>query len=181
MAHLSPRQTADPAVEGLSAASPDPALADKLMLFGQFVGDWDIVEARYPQPDGSSVTRTGEIHFGWILEGRAVQDVWMGTDPETGKVRPAGSTVRFYDPAIDAWHSIWIAPRFGVVQSFVGRKVKDEIVLESKNAKGHLENWIFSEIARDAFRWRAEESRDEGKTWALTEEMRVARRPQRSP
>jgi hypothetical protein len=34
-------------IEGLGADGPDPNMREKLMLFGQFVGDWDIVEARY--------------------------------------------------------------------------------------------------------------------------------------
>ena len=31
-------------IEGLAAEGPFPECADKLSLFGQFVGDWDIVE-----------------------------------------------------------------------------------------------------------------------------------------
>ena len=34
-------------IKGLGADGPDPNMRQKLMLFGQFVGDWDIVEARY--------------------------------------------------------------------------------------------------------------------------------------
>ncbi len=62
-------------IEGLGADGPGPEMREKLMLFGQFVGDWDIVEARYPQPDGTEIKRRGEIHSGWILDGRAIQDV----------------------------------------------------------------------------------------------------------
>jgi hypothetical protein len=32
-------------IEGLAALAPDPEMRGKLMLFGQFVGDWDILEA----------------------------------------------------------------------------------------------------------------------------------------
>jgi hypothetical protein len=53
--------------EGLGTYEPYPNLKEKLALFGQFVGDWDIVDARYPQPDGTEVKRKGEVHFGWIL------------------------------------------------------------------------------------------------------------------
>jgi hypothetical protein len=52
------------AIKGLGADGPDAKLKDKLMLFGQFIGDWDIVEARYPQPDGTEIKKSGEIHFG---------------------------------------------------------------------------------------------------------------------
>src|SRR5437867_12361 len=92
-------------IKGLGADEPFPGLKEKLMLFGQFVGDWE-TDARYPQPDGTDIKAKGEIHFGWILEGRAVQDVWMGRDQRTGRAVPAGTTLRYYDPKIDAWHSI---------------------------------------------------------------------------
>lgn len=162
-------------IKGLGADGPDPKMREKLMLFGQFVGDWDIVEARYPQSDGTEIMRKGEIHFGWILDGRAVQDVWMTYQENAPQVVPAGTTIRFYDPKIDAWHSIWIAPKDGVVQTFVARKVDDEIVLEGKTKEGYPEHWIFSDITPNSFRWRSVESHDNGKTWQLTEEMQVRR------
>ena len=61
------------------ADGPNADLREKLMLFGQFVGDWEIVEARYWQVDGTEVKMKGEVHFGWILGGTAIQDVWMGS------------------------------------------------------------------------------------------------------
>jgi hypothetical protein len=86
-----------------------------------------------------------------------------------------GTTVRFYDPKIDAWRSTWLSPLKGLVQLFIGHKVNDEIVLELQN--GDIpEKWIFSEITPASFRWRAEETHDGGKTWLLTEEMHIRRR-----
>jgi hypothetical protein len=87
---------------------------------------------------------------------------------------PDGTAIRFYDPKLDAWRVTWIAPDQGVVRTFIARKVKDEIVLEGKTKEGgYLENWIFSQITPTSFRWRSEESRDNGKTWRLTEEMKI--------
>ena len=162
-------------IKGLVADGPDPKLKEKLMLFGQFVGDWDILEARYPQPDGTEIKRRGEIHFRWVLDGKAVQDVWMTHEENPPHVVPVGTTIRFYDPKIDAWQSIWIAPMHGLVQTFLARKVGDEIVLEGKSKDGYPERWIFSEIRPDSFRWKSVESHDNEKTWQLTEEMRVQR------
>ncbi len=161
-------------IHGLDANSPDPKLKDKLMLFGQFVGDWDIVEARYKEKDGTWVKEKGEVHFGWILGGTAVQDVWIGSD-RSDNVTIYGTTIRFYDPKIDAWRSTWISPVKGLVRTFIARKVKDEIVLETKTAEGLPERWVFSEITPSSFRWRSEEMQDGGKTWILTEEMHIKR------
>jgi hypothetical protein len=169
-------------IEGLQSEGPNPDLEEKLMLFGQFVGDWDILEDRFYQSDGTwsseqNLTR-GELHWGWILDGRAVQDVWMSIDEKTHKAIPEGTTIRFYDEKIDAWHSVWISPTQGVVKTFVARQVGDEIVLEGRAAQGYPVKWIFSEITPDSFKWRSEETHDNGKTWTLKEEMQIRRRRQ---
>jgi hypothetical protein len=163
-------------IKGLLAEGAHQEMKDKLMLFGQFVGDWDILEDRNLQPDGTWTTTRGELHWGWILDGRAVQDVWMWVDEKTGKPIPVGTTVRFYDKKIDAWHSIWLSPEHGAIKTFIARQVGDEIVLEGKTAEGYPVKWIFSEITPNSFRWRAEEKRDKERTWALVEEMRIRRR-----
>lgn len=164
-------------IEGLPAYGPDPKFKEKLDLFGQFVGDWDILECKYLQDDGTWSSDRGELHWRWILEGKAVQDVWSIIDKETRKVIPGGTTIRFYDPKIDSWRSTWISPDQGVVKAFIGRKVGEEIVLDLVNhEEGSLQRWIFSEITPTTFRWRGEESRDSGKTWTMYEKMRIKRK-----
>jgi hypothetical protein len=158
--------------KGLIANNPDPDLKEKLMLFGQFIGDWNIVEARYIQADGTWVKMKGEVHFGWILGGTAIQDVWIGCK-EGSKMIMFGTTIRFYDPKINAWRSTWLSPLKGLVQTFIGQKVNDQIVLEHKNEEGYPEKWIFSQITKESFRWHSEETHDNGKTWLLTEEMQI--------
>jgi hypothetical protein len=165
-------------IKGLGADGPDPNLKEKLMLFGQVIGDWDIVEARYVQADGTWVKMTGEVHFGWILGGTAIQDVWMGCREGAERVILFGTTIRFFDPKIDAWRSTWISPFKGLVQTFIAKKVNDEIVLELQTTDGYPEKWIFSEITTISFRWHSEETHDKGKTWLLTEEMQIRRSTQ---
>ncbi len=137
-------------IEGLAAEGPDPKFADKLMLFGQFIGDWDIVKARYVQADGTWVQMRGQVHFGWILNGSAIQDVWMGCPEGQDKMVLFGTTIRFYDSKIDAWRSTWLSPLKGLVQMFIGRKVKDEIVLELQNSD-IPEKWIFLKLRQCLF------------------------------
>ncbi len=159
-------------IKGLGANGPDPDLAEKLTLFGQFIGDWDIIEAHYKQADGSEVKMKGEVHFGWILGGAAIQDVWMGHQENSQKIVLYGTTIRFYDPKIHAWRSTWLSPLKGLVQTFIARRVNNEIIL-SKTSGGYPERWIFSQITTNSFRWHSEETHDNGKTWLLTEEMQI--------
>ena len=176
MAKRSPARTGEVwRTEGLPALGPDPERAGKLHLFGQFVGDWDILECLYLEDDGTWSTSRGEVHWRWILEGRAVQDVWTSIDEESGRSIPIGTTLRFYAPRIDAWHSVWLSPVQGLVKSFIGRPVGSEIVLDGKNERGNPIRWIFSEIRPNSFRWRGEELRNPSKDWVLYEEMRIRR------
>ena len=105
----------------------------------------------------------------WIAPSRA--EIERGEPPGEW-----GTTLRFYDPAIDAWRSTWIGPRKHVVMPFVARQVGDEIVLEGSFKEGSLTRWIFSDITPTTFQWRAVESGDGGESWALVQEMDAVKR-----
>ena len=165
------------------AEGPDPAFGHQLHLFGQFVGRWDVIVTNY-RPDGSSEKLPAEWHFAWALGGRAIQDVWIAPSRGArlgsefaGRDGEWGATIRFYDPAIEAWRSTWIGPRHCVVMPFRAGSVGDEIVLEGSFEEGVQTRWIFSEITPDSFSWRAVESKDEGASWTLLQEMDARRQP----
>lgn len=164
-------------IEGLAAAAPEPSLRGPRMLFGQFVGDWEITEFRFLEDDGSWSRGRGKVHGDRILDGRALQDVWTSIDEATGRSVPIGTTIRFYDAERALRQSVWISPSQGVVRPFVGRPVGSEIVLEGKNAEDRPIRWIFYEITPTAFRWRGEELRAPPDGWVLYEEMWVRRPP----
>jgi hypothetical protein len=167
----------DSMIAALQASGPHPDLASDLMLFGQFVGAWD-VEVTNIAPDGTRTVLQGEWHFGWVLEGRAVMDVWITPRRslrDSAAPYEYGATVRFFDPALQAWRSTWIGPMRHLVRPFIARQVGDEIVLEGSFAPGNLTRWIFSQITATSFSWRNMESSDEGATWTVVQVM-VARR-----
>jgi hypothetical protein len=171
------------APEGLAAGGPHPDFADKLMLFGQFVGDWDVDFVVYG-PDGSKQKERAEWHFGWVLDGRAIQDVFIiPRRSEREKSNWArydyGTCLRFYDPSIDCWRVVWVSPINGEILTFTARQVDEEIVLKGKDVDGTPMRWIFSNITQDSFHWRRVLSTDGGLNWQLHKEM-VARRMGRS-
>ena len=162
--------------EALHAASAYEPLSAQLHLFGQFVGAWDL-EWHGLDTAGVPIVVRGELHFGWILGGRAVQDVWQVPVDEKDAARMRafhGTTIRFYDPELGAWRSTWMDPLNGRVRRFVGRAVGDAIVLEGLDADP-LERWSFRDITPDTFLWRGERSTDGGRTWTIEDEM-IARR-----
>jgi hypothetical protein len=159
----------------LVADGPAPAHAHRPNLYGQFVGDWEAEIFTYP-PDGSRYQGRGEIHFDWILEGRAIQDVWM-TPPRSDRRADApvlplagnwyGTTVRAYDLTLDAWRIFWIDPATNSYRQQIGRPRGADIVQEGTTDTGALSRWSFTEITRQSFHWKAEASLDQGVSWRL--------------
>jgi len=150
--------------EALLADRPAPDRADKMMLYGQFIGAWEM-DAVLHRDDGSAATGRGTIHFGWVLEGRAVQDVW--TLPGVFH----GTTVRVYDPERDAWHILWIDPLKQVYRRMIGRAHGADIVQHGEDEAGAPVRWSFTRITRDSFHWLAERSSDDGASWTLLVEF----------
>ena len=164
-------------IEALHAAGPHPDLVDDLTLFGQFVGAWDVAVTNIAS-DGNIKELKGEWHFGWVLEGRAILDVWIAPRRSLrgqADLYEYGATLRFFDPTIQAWRSTWIGPVRHLVLPFIARQSKDEIILEGSFTPGCRTCWVFSHITPTSFHWRNLESNDDGTTWRSVQEM-VAQR-----
>ncbi|MFH0302457.1 hypothetical protein AAFX91_35860 [Bradyrhizobium sp. 31Argb] len=106
----------NPFLEALGADGAAADRAGKMDLYGRFVGSWDL-DVTHIAEDGTRRERKGEWHFGWALEGRAIQDVWIV--PPRGELREAdatanansyGTTLRVYDGELDAWLIQWTDP-----------------------------------------------------------------------
>ena len=166
-------------LDALHAERPNEALASKLRLYGQFVGSWQL-EIEYHALTGATCRAEGEWHFDWVLDGKAIQDVWIFPARRLrGGEKPAepwymyGSTFRWYDPAIDAWHITWFDPTRPVELRQIGRAVGADIVQIGEEQNGLLRRWRFVDITEESFRWLGEASSDKGSTWALEMEMQA--------
>src|SRR4051812_13885279 len=99
--------THDPLLKKLHADGPSPDHAAQMMLYGRFVGSWDGT-LKYADASGARRETSAEVHFGWVLEGRVIQDVWIAPSHAGRQAfeRPLmhGSTFRVYDPQNDLWH-----------------------------------------------------------------------------
>jgi hypothetical protein len=144
----------------LHNAGPAPDRADKLTLYGWLIGDW-AMDAVVHRDDGTEHHGSGEIHSGWVLEGRAIQDVW---------ILPSvfyGTTLRVYDPGLNAWHVLWSDPLRQFYTRQIGRAQGKDIVQDGKNDKGETVRWSFTEITPNSFCWTGERLGDDRQTWAL--------------
>lgn len=168
------------------AAATEGAARD---LYSALIGSWD-AEVVDRLPDGAERRQSAEMHFTWVLEGRAIQDLWIAParpDRQPSRHSPGagnryGTTLRVYDPAIDAWRITWWNPVTGVETRLVGRRSGSQIVQTGSDAEGRLIRWVFATVTPDTFHWRGERSEDGGRTWICDTEFFARRRaPSVSP
>jgi hypothetical protein len=162
----------------LPAKGPHPSLGRHADLFGQFVGTWD-ADYMFIAEDGSVRRSRGEVLFGWILDGYALQDIFLSyPKPGSTDERKMVTGVRFVDPKTDKWTLMFSAPSFAAAVRMEGGAEGNRIVLRGRDDKGDFLRWSFNDIQPDSFVWRGETSHDGGTTWHLDEEHHMTRRRQ---
>ena len=173
-------------LQALGADGPAADCGGNMDLYGWLIGSWDLDVTRY-LPDGSTRRRPGEWHFGWILEGRAIQDVWIvpprgaqRTGDAAANAHVYGTTLRIYDPRIDAWQIQWIDPVTQSYLSMVGRRQGEDIVQIGTDPEGQAIRWSFSDITASSFHWRGEVTADSGRAWRTVVEFGARRSQGRS-
>jgi hypothetical protein len=164
----------------LVAHGRSPEIAEVDDLYGWLIGSWDLECYDY-FPDGSKRRTQGEVHFAWVLEGRAMQDIWImprrsQRPPKSDTPRNTyGTTLRVWDPALKAWRITWINPASNYRDELIGRRRGKDIVQVGTHADGTPIRWIFSEITPNSFRWTGEALASDGKTWKMEAEFHATR------
>lgn len=157
----------------------DVSPADR--LFEPFIGSWDLDITWY---DHGAVTRRakGEWHFAWVLEGRAIQDVWVVPPREqrhgTDELYEYGTSIRFPDPSCGGWLSTWLGPMQRVVRVFLARPADGDVVLETRLEDGRRTQWRFSDITPTSFSWS--NATEQNGEWIVTQRFTARRVPDTS-
>ena len=154
--------------KALHTGGPAADRAGKMGLYGWLIGDWEM-DAVVHADDGTAHKGRGEIHFGWVLDGRAIQDVW---------ILPGfffGTTLRIYDPGLDAWHILWSDPLHAILHAPGRPGPRQGHRAGGQADDGAAIRWSFTEIEPDAFRWLGERSRDGSASWQLQADFRARR------
>lgn len=141
-------------------------------IFDNFVGTWD-TDDTFIQEDGSRQKSTGQLIAGWVLDGRVIQDLWIGIPPGESQ-RWMGTTLRFYDSERKTWRVTWVSPLARAALLLEGGGDAKSIVLFGEDKTSTL-RWSFSNITDKDFVWRGEFPRDDGATWRLREEHQMRR------
>jgi hypothetical protein len=166
----------------LRANGPHPSLGRHADTFGRLIGDW-IGDYREMPPGQEPFGGRLEFHIGWVLGGRAVQDVFIFSQPgasAAGRVSPTtaatfGSTIRFCDPKTGVWHVRWNDPTNNQFEQLEATRVGDDIIQTGTSSTGKITKWNFTEITPQSFTWRAHQLAADGKSWNQLEEYHLRR------
>ena len=171
----------DSFLEAILSTGRSPEIPETADAYGWLIGGWNLDVCHYAAVDVTALRIKGEAHFGWVLEGRAVQDVWImprrsERAVDTGKTNNMyGTTLRVWDASIQAWHITWINPVSGHREEQIGRWRGKDVVQEGVRPDGTQTRWRFTEITRDLFHWIGEARKPEGGDWKLEGEFRARR------
>ena len=167
----------------LFSPGPSPELGEAAKAFDWVIGGWRAEVFDYGE-DGAVRKGAGEWWFGWALEGRAIQDIWIAPPrgEREGGEREAGdlpvrdrysTTLRWLDAQEGRWNILWLNPVTGVLNRLSGRLTDGRIVLEGEEY-GRPARWSFNDITPDSFVWRGESQQENG-SWRLDAEFRLRR------
>jgi hypothetical protein len=166
-----------PLSDALSATGPHKSLGAHAETYGRVIGHWT-GELRNHMVEGTPTTSI-EVHFGWALDGRAVQDVWITPARADRKnaapgMRWFGTTLRVFDPKSQSWRVIWWDPESQIRIELEGRRQGDDIV-QLGTRDGRPIRWTFSEMTADSFVWSGHILDVDGATWRLEVEIHLRR------
>jgi hypothetical protein len=175
-------QSHDSLLRVLEATGRSNELTDGEDIYGWLVGSWEATVYDYAA-DGAARESSGEWHFGWVLEGRAIQDVFIvpSRSQRSGQTLSKrndryGTSLRIYDREISAWRVTWLNPVTGAHDELTGWRKGKDIVQEGRDKEGRPMRWVFTDISHGEFRWYGERSHDGGKTWRLEVEFFAKKR-----
>lgn len=167
----------------LAAPGRAGEIPESLDVYGWLCGSWDLKVLRYRGVDVSTTGLAGEVHAARVLEGRAVQDVWIMPPRSSRQIPPSdptmdmyGTTLRSWDAASQAWRIAWTNPVRGHYEIQTGNWNGRDILQLGERPDGTKTRWTFTEITGDSFRWRGEALYPNRTEWGLEGEFLATRR-----
>jgi hypothetical protein len=164
-------------LDALVSSRRAPELVDADDIFGFLIGSWDI-EAVLHDPDGRTQRSKGEIHASWVLEGRAIQDLFIfprRADRASGIPAQGdryATTIRTYDRTLKAWRVNFINPAADETSAqLIARRRGQDIEMEGKLSGGTRIRWRYESVTPTSFQYSAEKQGSDGKSWQLYLEL----------
>jgi hypothetical protein len=165
--------------DALVARGPNSIVAQNADGFAKLIGSWS-VEAFDADGDGAKRVNEGEWHFGWVLEGRAIQDVLI-TPLRAHRVRDMptkgnryATSLRIFDADAGIWRVFSIDPVGNLYLVMEVRHEGSRIVAEGTDLSGAAYRIVTSDMTQNSFAVR--EERSDGDEWTPVKELRAHRK-----
>jgi hypothetical protein len=160
-------------LDALASSQRSPELADVDDVFGFLIGSWDI-DAVLHDGAGRTQRARGEVHASWVLEGRAIQDLFIfprPADRASGVRGPAdryATTIRTYDRKRSAWRVVFINPAAAETNAeLLARREGDAVAMEGNLADGTPIRWRYEDVMERSFHYSARRLRQDDRSWQL--------------
>lgn len=170
-------KTGNAFLDALVSSRRSPELRDVDDVFGFLIGSWDINAVLHDAEGGVHRTR-GEVHASWVLEGRAIQDLFIfpcRADRMTGVAGPGdryATTIRTYDRQQNAWRVVFINPAAEESNAqLMARRDGEKIAMEGHLADGTPIRWRYESVTNRSFHYSAHRLSGDGRTWRLYLEL----------
>jgi hypothetical protein len=141
-------------VKALLSECKSNIVPERYNLFGWLVGEWDF---EWIDGHGTPEERhlQGEWIFQWVLEGTAIQDIFICPSREARKKdyqadAAYATSVRMYNPDTKAWDIVYVelGSSIRLEARLQGRCIVQTVVGDEQ------QRWVFSAITPNSFHWQ---------------------------
>ena len=161
----------------LYAESLHHSIPESKDTFGKFIGKWNL-DLTITNFDGTNTRHKGEWHFHRILQGRAIQDIWIIpnlTSDQENEFHEYGTTIRTFNTRTNKWKAVWVGPVQNQFFVFDIEDNIDQITLTLNNNPNLIMRWSFFDISKNAFKWKSEVKMKEHDHWFMNYYMEMTR------
>lgn len=144
--------------------------------FSFLPGEW-LVRAEHRRGDGTWETTDARCWISREMKGCVLTERYVGT--HAGERAEARGMYGF-DSVTGKLQHLWVDDAHGMLTTYEGGRVEDEIVLEYAmvlRGKATVLRDVYTGIEKDAFRIEGSRSNDGGKTWDVTSRLSFTRAP----
>ncbi len=140
-------------IDALIADSKSDFILSKDDIYSKLIGEWDVI---WVENEGTNNERKvkGEWLFSRILEGMAIQDMFIVPSRTERKINPQpdgeyGTTIRIYNPNTNNWDIYYGCT--GYAFRLEGKK-EGESIVHTEITEGKMK-WVISDITENSFKW----------------------------
>lgn len=149
-----------------TAEGPNKAAPEETSQYAFIIGTWDCT-TRFMNKKGDYDEGRATWTGFWILDGWAVQDVWVSKQPDGSQFH--GTNIRSFNPKTKKWDNRWLPQGTLQWKYYESEQRGDTMVMtggQGRDARGDfIDRNTFYDIGENGWKWRKDRSYDGGKTW----------------